>query len=418
MAYNSIDELVNRYEKGVFLFEKPWEYSFEKECETNGYNKKGVFERYFIYKSISQLIHDHPDKNMWKEFNTYNNDKKNEVMEEAFENALKITVDKYPSSYPDRVVFSKRSFDIYGDIPDCDGSGGDGKLAIDLYEKLWKRKEGACVGNYFLELNNSTFGKNRFGGDTMNSAQTTMDILLKSIVPLNSVYSKSLHGQYSANFYIQLYAKYRELLVKDLEKINGLKSFLGSYHTLGNFVLVPAGFNKDRYNNTSDFWDSSLVWLKKFGYKSEKTDFSNTDFEKYINYFFLWDYVDGSDNKGKYKIKKLFNSHYKIEEGDDFEKTKANWTSLSADNKDEAEQFLKNAVNFINSRGKFMTAMLMIQTKNPDLYCDIQTFLTKEEFRAESISNAAKQILENPDIGKKIPENATNLLDELEKGIV
>ena len=42
-------------------------------------------------------------------------------------------------------------------------------------------------------------------------------------------------------------------------------------HTVGNFVLVPYGFNRWRYSQTFDYWDKSLSILKEKGYcKSNK----------------------------------------------------------------------------------------------------------------------------------------------------
>lgn len=368
MAYNSIEALVNRDEKGVLVFEKPWEYSFEKEWEINGYNEKGVFERYFIYKSIGKLIEDHPDKYMWSKFSTYNNAEKKKKIEEAFKYALKITVDKYPNSYPDRVVFSKRSFDIYGDIADCDSSGGDCKLANDLYEKLWGRKEGACVGNSFLELNN-TFGKTKFGGDTMNSAQTAMDKLLEAVAHPNSEYFKHKHGVYSANFYIQLYAKYQNFFVKDLEKVNGLKSFLESYHTLGNFVLVPKGFNRWRGSKSDikDYWDLSLNYLKKNGYGDFDSD--SKCFSQYINYFFLWDYVKSVNNSG-YEINPI------------------GMKALTDER--NISDFFKTATALIKRRGIFMTAMLKLATKKRDKYEDLQ----KDVFSTENCYSGFDEVID------------------------
>lgn len=128
------------------------------------------------------------------------------------------------------------------------------------------------------------------------------------------------------------------------------------YHTLGNMVLVPKRFNSGRYKKTFDFWDSSLVWLKSNGYSyGNQLMFNKSDFTKYINYFFLWDYVECVN--GEYRIKPLFNSHKNIEMGN------ADNTSLWSNIDDELnlKQFLRNACKNIKRRGVFMSILIRLK---------------------------------------------------------
>ena len=95
------------------------------------------------------------------------------------------------------------------------------------------------------------------------------------------------------------------LLCKKTEKVC---IFLEEYNksallvsTIGNFVLVPAYFNPMRGCDAgiNDYWDRSLKELKNkcnLVYKSRwntiKIEWNNKWFNKYINFFFLWEYVD------------------------------------------------------------------------------------------------------------------------------
>lgn len=225
----------------------------------------------------------------------------------------------------------------------------------------------------------------------MNSVQTV----------LGWIAGKNQNGSYSVHWTLKRW--YTDKTLEELWKEMGIKEYIDAYHTLGNFVLVPALFNGKRGldSDINNFWDRSLRQLKD-GFGKFKSD----DFEQYVNYFFLWDYVNVAEDNKSY-----------------IPKTDLSEGLCSDKSNDEIKQqymnFFKTATSMINRRGKFMTAMLMIQTQNPALYKDeIQTFLINDEFRAKSIFDAANQILENQELEKKIPENAKILLDELKKGKV
>lgn len=399
MAYKKIEALIQD-ENIEGKSKKPWEYSFEKECETNGYNGEEPLDRYFIYKSI--FIAGKPN---------------------VFENSRDL---------------AKTNKNMYGKIPDCDGSDGKCALAIDLYERLWNSKKGADT---FFQMNDLTFGKSLFGGDTMNSVQNSlMSEFIKYLVhTCNEYKEKSIYDKdkppvnpKSTKFCIELYsykvfAKNDDLpeidFISDLKKnFDGIEKYVDAYHTLGNFILVPKYFNGLRNSKTNDFWDSSLVWLKKDGFiclnalpkkskndntlvvcaqceKDEKKEivtvsgerslndyltnydittvyhFKKEYFTKYINYFFLWDYVKYFEHKNgikEYIIKPLFPLHKHINEGSVLNHD--SWCGLSDPNdpdsmetlKENACEFMKNATNLIIRRGIFMTAMLRLQAEIGD----------------------------------------------------
>ncbi|MCH5205968.1 MAG: hypothetical protein J1F09_03375 [Oscillospiraceae bacterium] len=358
MAYNSIEKLVSRYEKGVLI--TPWEYCFEMEAdgmtddekrELETFKGKDAIERYLIYRSTS--------------------------------------CDCVQSVYIEGHNLAKDNIKKYGIIPDCDGSDGYCKLAIDLYAKLWNAEKTKNKNGF--EIKDISFAekgkKLTFGGDTMNSFQTTLNWLLQhfeeTLYEFGQYKKERQRNNFSLNFCLQVYSIYKDYiynLKKADDKLLGgkLNKYADTYHTLGNFVLVPSGFNKGRSSSTCDFWDSSLVWLKS-GYDDK---FNSDDFNKYINYFFLWDYVDGVDEKGKFKIKPLFKSHDKIEQG--------NWTNITS--KEEAEQFMENAARFILRRGIFMTAMLKLATNEE--YTETYKTLQKKIFSSDECYNGFNSVIE------------------------
>lgn len=359
MAYKNVKDFVS-------IEKEPWEYSFDLEWENGGYNSiEDPLDRYFIYKSTARNCLD--------------------------------------SMYEEGKEYAKTNRGKYGDISDPDGSGGDAELSIDLYEKLWCRKKVAPEKTTFLELNNNVFDNVAFGGETMNSAQTTLNEIIKEVIQKRKEYNDDRRGRFSTNYCIHLYAKYHDEFIKDLEEFDNLKSFLNSYHTLGNFVLVPACFNGKRAGYTHDFWDSSLAFLKKYGFSLFKCEY----FNRYINYFFLWDYVKAEGNK--YKINPLFGSHGKIEEGESPEKSKANWTNVTTK---EANEFMEKATRFIRRRGIFMTAMLKLATNEE--YLETYKTLQNEIFSKDTCYNGFNEVIEKA-MAHNLPSDVCAILQETER---
>lgn len=334
MGYERIGEFVKRERK-------PYEYCLEFECGNSNYVRFDPITRYFTYKATG------------------------------------VKVDKGMQSYSKTERFCLYSRDTFGNIPDCDGSDGGNLLALDIYKNLWNFQKGYYA---FGKIDNPCF-KGEFGGDTMNSLQTTFNIVMKNTLenPENKVLEQCRKRYYSFMECLQAYCEFPEQLISELNKEPELIEFVNLYHTIGNMVLVPRRFNSGRYAKTFDFWDSSLVWLKKDGFAyGENQIFDKRDFKKYINYFYLWDYVECAN--GEYRVKPLFDSHKNIEKG-----SKDNselWTNIST--KQDLKQFLNNAVENIKRRGVFMTILLRLKnTENPELkkVCEeIFRFIQSESF--------------------------------------
>ena len=328
--------------------EKPWAYNLEFECEDEEYKKLDTFTRYFIYKT-------QPDP---------------------------------PASYlKNTAEFIKNNFG-YRPVYDPDGSNKNAyyPIVIEIYRHLWNWNCPAEPGqrkDKYAEVDGNIFGKRGFGPDTMNSVQS----------PLKEVDNKKYYSNY-----ITIHEYYKPN-GNEVIKINGLADYIDWYHTLGNLTLVPAGFNEYRGKSEDrgksreikDFWDLSLEYHKKNGYNK----FEKREFNKYINYFFLWDSAEHKDND--YIVRSI--SH-------------KDWDQNSF-----LPTFFVKTREIIERRGRFMTAMLIIEQNNPVLYKEIQEWIIAKNGNGElpffdGMSDAAGKILEK--FGEKIPENAKGILRKLE----
>lgn len=241
MSYNSVSAFIGS-EK-----ESPETYNFEFEnCEK--FMSMDLLERFFTYQAsdpkMLKLVYPHA--------RTF------------AENVLKKT--------------------DFQNIPDCDGSGkGNNTLIHDVYKLLWGWNKNAS----------DTFGKVdfpvfscEFGGETIHS--------------VNSFLKANL-GKKSIGACIEQYADpdTKSVIVEKIGNIPGLYDYIGNYHTLGNFTLVPRGFNSHRGRVLSDKWDLSLECLASGGYHG----FDRSEFNRYVNYFYLWFFFDKNGNVLRYSDK-------------------------------------------------------------------------------------------------------------------
>lgn len=318
MGYDRIETFVKNEEK-------PYEYCLDFEYGNSAYEALNPIERYLAYKSTG------------------------------------VKVDKDKQNLSNAEKFCLHSLNTYGDIPDCDGSDGRNALTLDVYKKLWNWEKGYYSSGVISTPN----FQGEFGGDTMNSMQTTFNALMGYAL---SKSENSNLRQYQKNNYsfmdcLQIYCNYPKELLFELQKEPDFIRFADLYHTIGNMVLVPRRFNSGRYGKTFDFWDSSLVWLKNDGFSyGNQLLFDKRNFTKYINYFYLWDYVESVN--GEYRVKPLFNSHSNIENGN--VDNSLPWTNIS--NEQALKQFLKNACENISKRGFFMSILMRLRSAdNPKL---------------------------------------------------
>lgn len=153
----------------------------------------------------------------------------------------------------------------------------------------------------------------------------------------------------------------KELIEADENYIHSekIKEFAEWTHTVGNIVLVPAGFNGYRGTQPciKDYLDLSLdnllhVWDGPF-FLGEDCEIRRQNYIKYINTFFLWDYVDED-----YEPVPLCESHKKQIE------TQRKTGRLEAKGvlpeKEEIDDLCSNINSRIRRRGLFVIALLRI----------------------------------------------------------
>ena len=138
-----------------------------------------------------------------------------------------------------------------------------------------------------------------------------------------------------------------------------IKEFAKWTNTVGNLVLVPAGYNGSRGTQPciKDYFDLSLENLvcgwDENRYLGENSKVRKQNFIRYVNTFFLWDYVDKN-----YKPIPLCTSHKKQMETQ--HKTGRLEAKGVLPEKEEIDDLCSNINDRIQRRGLFVIAMLKI----------------------------------------------------------
>ena len=281
---------------------------------------------------------------------------------------------------------------------DCDSWNGSNDLMDEIYDRLWRNKmdEWGCSSSH-----------DKFGGDTMNSFATTFHALFcdgdSFLAYKNDI--KSIESEEK---------KKREEKKKFYDALREYAKLTGC---LGNFVLVPKGFNGYRglAGTIKDYWDLSLHELRCDRSGQGWLDQVDMPFNKYINLFFLWDYVSGKKNGG-YRARPLFKSHEAILMREKMVlPRKADVEGAS----DDFSEFTKNANRCILRRGAFMSAMLRISAEDSDSYDKIVEYLATDASLGsmEEVIKQLRALRVNKDKNKnkKAKGFLKDLLKELKK---
>lgn len=332
-------------------------------------------------------------------------------------------------------ILSKNKIDKYHEPGHLDGSDGKCKLILEIYSKLWRWKRNQETNYGFFRIIEN-YG-NLFGGDTINSLQTIMNYCLK----------KTNKRKCSMKDYLLLYCNNSRFRGELKESFPGLECFMSIYHTVGNFVLVPAYFNAGK--GGYDFFDAGLYKLQQEGWnisdrlsaarkitwnkkktnglddflkslgsdlrceeypsdeqvleikgdirkraKKKYKNFSSKDFNKYINTMFLWDYTFADLGEKRYIVKSLCRGDWS-EENDIAYNEKIECCRTSDNMKEEEiNNFISNAQYAIKRRSLFMVAMLRI-ARIPEIYEDIvEKIFLKDEPYSNGYWDAIKRIRE------------------------
>lgn len=262
---------------------------------------------------------------------------------------------------------------------DCDSWNGSNDLMDEIYDRLWRNKMDESL-------------RDKFGGDTMNSFATTFNAF-------------SAEESYEDSF-----RAYKESKGNRKAVDNVLREYAKLTGCLGNFVLVPKGFNGYRglAGTIRDYWDLSLHELRCDRSGQGWLDQVDMPFNKYSNLFFLWDYVSGKKNGG-YRVRPLFKSHEAILI------RKKMVLPRKADRKgasDDFSEFTQKANRCILRRGAFMSAMLRISAEDSDSYGEIVEYLATDASLG-SMEDVIKQLKDRP-LDEKAKDFLDDLLNELE----
>lgn len=332
MAFNSVENYINSSDNLIELANYNFEY--ETDIET-----KDVLERYYTYNAMCDKARDRTYQNCVN-----------------FANAL----------IKQGEINENKRWDNF----DCDGSGAHvfqnriSMLSRNIFRTIWNWKDIPVSNfddeNYFIKIN-QRYGKcnvfGEMGPDTMNTVTSYSIIFVTPNFVEKNQYAKDeikKGNNYSGWLEIELYknpsicSEYIKFLQNRFDFIN----YIDMYHTIGNYCLVPAYFNPYRSSNTNDNWTKSLVMLRNknindgysWNYKGKEIIWNSKNFNKYINYFFLWDYVHNEND---------------------------NYIPDVLEYSDSG--FLEKTAKFIKRRGIFMVAMLKIADKDSDLYKKLQS---------------------------------------------
>lgn len=193
--------------------------------------------------------------------------------------------------------------------------------------------------------------------DTMTSVQTTLNNVVEYKVETEE--EKKIRekrkepGKYydcSLRYYLQRYKLALDDSSDDksndfshrLHKVKGLELFLSMYHTIGNFIPTPRGFNSARSGGGDyDYWDLTLLKIKE------------------------WYEADNDIKKEKALFELLHNSKAKILQGlldkKEEEKKLLNKLSKDKENKDIIEELILK-----NKEEKATLIKLYTECKNED----------------------------------------------------
>lgn len=213
---------------------------------------------------------------------------------------------------------------------DCDGTvSGDyykqgyySWFMREIYRILWNWQDLCGTDEEFKNMPIKRFAKSCYenidmGPDTMNSFWTTFCAYLVSFLGDTYQWNKFKNtflfkdGENEGQRERALRLKH-DIENQSEERINNenIITFAQLTHTMGNMVLVPAGYNSYRgtKNYLKDYFDLSLDNLLYSwdynNYLGKEDAKRRWKFKKYVNVFFLWDYVDNA-----YNVSPLCNSH-------------------------------------------------------------------------------------------------------------
>lgn len=258
----------------------------------------------------------------------------------------------------------------YGEVIDPDSKSS---LLQEIYRNLWIDK----YSNIFSCINS-------FYGETLNSANTTLEKFFK--YKEKSIKDKRERSSFrngkqraSINYVLSRYVNNDSNVVKAIIKDEDFKYFVNSYHTLGNFMPIPKGCNAPRgTGNIKDYFDLTLYIIHNYYFDGNSRDFKyifsskyNDEKKRYIEW--LDSFGIGQDGWNNFVKSNFFgdlNVNGKLQENfvelksdgnygmprelwdKHFDKFKSKRVVLPKD--EECIEYFRNANKWIHARGLIM----------------------------------------------------------------
>lgn len=207
-------------------------WDFSNDCDCVAYQEiEDVIEKYFVYKSVDP----------------------------------KMSKSVYGMGQHFAISNSKK----YKGIQDPDVKS---PLLQEIYKILW---EDICKEQWMNGDDGETIQ-----ADTMTSVQHTLNKVVEDEIETDKEREEirkkvGEHNKCSINYCLHLYATAPEEFSSRLRKVKGLELFLSMYHTIGNFIPTPRGFNRARSGKQCDaeydYWDLTLLKIREW-YVSAETE--------------------------------------------------------------------------------------------------------------------------------------------------
>lgn len=248
---------------------------------------------------------------------------------------------------------------------DTDGSGEGRKhicnLSREIYKYLfyWDENEKKRYSNV------ECMGGMKFGPDTMNT------FLIKALPELlaDSKILNDFKKIQSNQKFISVTMLYKVVVKGKLDINNYLTTdemliwseMSNVISTIGNFTLVPKGFNTYRATSCDDYWDLSLQLLNQGTWAHAGL------FNWYINYFFLWDYV--SKKNSLYNVKMLYSKEFQNQTVESWEFEGV--VKYQKHSKNDILIWMRNVCWAVKRRGLFMVAIMKMKQNNGEIYQEI-----------------------------------------------
>ncbi|MDN4605905.1 hypothetical protein [Sporosarcina highlanderae] len=196
--------------------------------------------------------------------------------------------------------------------------------------------------------------------DTMHSFATTFNSFLRDVLKYVEPYwvenyIKKYELTETEDVYRDIYFLeninrwYEEMSLKDKSIYKALEKFAEHSHTIGNFIMVPKGYNAGRYSRTGDYWDLTLIDLKKIIAQEN----CNLDYKWYAENYHLF-------NLEKYFKKNV--SEYTIEENEPILLFENHSFQHKKPIGEEVKEFASNVTSLISDRG-----LSLLMKINPSL---------------------------------------------------